>query len=86
MNDLFIGIASFEDIDAIIDSKTIRCGKLFKCSDCDYETNVKGNLGKHIEAKHISPGISCQYCNKLCPTRHALRMHTTRQHNVMYTS
>lgn len=67
----------------MIDSKTIRYGKIFKCSDCDYETSVKGNLGKHIEAKHISPGVVCQFCSKVCPTRHALRMHTTRQHNAL---
>ena len=67
----------------MIDARTIRYGKMFKCSECEYETTVKGNLGKHIEAKHISPGVSCQYCSKLCPTRHALRMHTTRQHSTL---
>jgi len=83
---LLLGAASFDEIDAMIAAKTIRLGKMFKCSDCDYETSVKGNLDKHIEAKHISPGVSCQYCAKLCPTRHALRMHVSRQHNAaMYS-
>jgi len=80
------GGASYEDIDAIIASKSIRFGRIFKCSDCDYETSVKGNLEKHIEAKHISPGVSCQYCAKLCPTRHALRMHISRQHSTVQYS
>jgi len=80
------GSASFEEIDAMIESRTIRFGKMFKCSECDYETTVKGNLGKHIEAKHISPGVTCQFCSKFCPTRHALRMHITRQHSTTYTS
>ena len=80
------GSASYEEIDAMIETRTIRYGKMFKCSECDYETTVKGNLGKHIEAKHISPGVTCEFCSKFCPTRHALRMHITRQHSVKYRS
>jgi len=77
------GSVTFEELDVMIQLKTVRIGKDFKCTDCDYETKMKCNLEKHIEAKHISPGVACQFCNKICPTRHALRMHLSRNHNAL---
>jgi len=77
------GTVTFDELDVMIQLKTIRVGKDYRCTDCEYETKMKCNLEKHIEAKHISPGVACQFCNKTCPTRHALRMHLSRTHNAL---
>jgi len=77
------GTVTFDELDVMIQLKTVRVGKDYRCTDCEYETKMKCNLEKHIEAKHISPGVACQYCNKTCPTRHALRMHLSRNHNAL---
>jgi len=77
------GTVTFDELDVMIQLKTIRVGKDYRCTDCEYETKMKCNLEKHIEAKHISPGVACQFCNKTCPTRHALRMHLSRNHNAL---
>ena len=80
---LSLGTVTFDELDVMIQLKTVRVGKDYRCTDCEYETKMKCNLEKHIEAKHISPGVACQYCNKTCPTRHALRMHLSRNHNAL---
>ena len=79
---MYLGTVDFEELDAMIQLKTIKIGKDYRCADCEYETKIKCNLEKHIEAKHISPGVACQFCNKACPTRNALRMHLSRNHNT----
>ena len=55
----------------------------FYCTDCNYESFAKQAMEKHIESKHISPGVICQICHKISPTRHALRMHLKRMHNTL---
>jgi len=80
---LSLGTVTFDELDVMIQLKTVRVGKDYRCTDCEYETKMKCNLEKHIEAKHISPGVACQFCNKTCPTRHALRMHLSRNHNAL---
>ena len=77
------GSVTFEELDVMIQLKTIRIGKDFRCTDCIYQTKMKCNLEKHIEAKHITPGVACQFCNKIFPTRHALRIHLSRNHNAL---
>ena len=53
----------------------------WSCRRCDYVTKNKQNLVNHIESKHVNiGGAPCEYCDKVCPTRHALQMHTLRQH------
>ena len=51
----------------------------FKCSDCDYTSKYRANLPKHIECRHISlPGLVCNICQKVYPTRESLRRHVQR--------
>jgi len=53
----------------------------FGCTDCDYVTKYNTTCQNHIESKHLSTsGFLCQYCNKFCPTRNALKSHTTKNH------
>ena len=49
------------------------------CYSCDYVNSVKTTVRAHIEAKHVrSSGFQCLTCNRVCPTRHALKMHKLR--------
>ena len=42
------------------------------------------NQLKPSQSKHVNiGGAHCQYCDKICPTRHALLMHTARQHQPL---
>jgi len=51
------------------------------CHRCDYSTKARQGMVNHIESRHISSkGVGCQYCHRICPTRHALQMHVSRQH------
>ena len=52
------------------------------CSECDFVTKYQATLTNHIEAKHLqSDGYSCQYCNKFCPTKNALKCHVYQRHS-----
>ena len=42
------GSVTFEELDVMIQLKTIRIGKDFRCTDCIYQTKMKCNLEKHI--------------------------------------
>jgi len=53
----------------------------WQCQRCDYSTRNKQGMINHIESKHVeSGGATCQFCGRVCPTRHALQMHVIRQH------
>ena len=46
---LTLGNVNIEDLNAMIQQKTIKTGKDYKCTDCDYQSKMKCNLEKHIE-------------------------------------
>jgi len=77
------GSMTSHEIDALIKMKIVKNEHSFSCTDCDYTSSLKNNAEKHVEAQHIRPGVFCQYCSKVCPTRHALRMHLKRNHNTI---
>ena len=53
----------------------------FSCTDCEYVTKYRTTCQNHIESKHIiTSGFTCQFCEKFCPTRNALKSHTTKNH------
>ena len=72
-----------EEIDTMIFAKLGRIENRYYCTDCNYENVVKQVVQKHIEAQHVSPGVECEYCGKVSPTRHVLRMHLKRAHNAL---
>merc|ERR1712105_242678 len=42
------------------------------CHRCDYSTKARQGMVNHIESRHIaSRGVACQFCHRICPTRHA---------------
>jgi len=69
-------------LDSAIKLKMIRrMDGSFGCTDCDYVTKYSTTCQNHIESKHLSTsGFVCRYCNKFCPTRNALKSHTTKNH------
>ena len=77
------GSMTSHEIDALIKMKIVKKESTFSCTDCEYTSQLKCNIEKHVEAQHIRPGVFCQYCSKVCPTRHALRMHLKRNHNTI---
>jgi len=77
------GSMTSQEIDDLIKLKMVKTENTFLCTDCDYRTQLKCNIEKHIEAQHIRPGVFCKFCSKVCPTRHALRMHLKRNHNTI---
>jgi len=51
----------------------------WRCCSCDYANSTKATVKAHVEAKHISSsGFQCPQCLKICPTRHAMKMHKIR--------
>ena len=78
-----LGSMTSQEIDQLIKLKMIKTENTFCCTDCEYRSQLKCNIEKHIEAQHIRPGVLCKYCSKVCPTRHALRMHLKRNHNTI---
>jgi len=53
------------------------------CNQCNYANHAKNTVEQHIECNHIvSTGFQCEFCDKVCPNRHALKMHKLRnKHN-----
>jgi len=74
--------ATFEALDSAIKAKMVRRQDgSFGCTDCDYVTKYNTTCQNHIESKHLSTsGFFCQFCEKFCPTRNALKSHTTKNH------
>ena len=73
-------VSADSEIETIIDSQLSRdeSGSWY-CSSCNYSNHAKGTVRAHIEAKHvISSGYQCTICSKVCPTRHAFKMHRLR--------
>ena len=74
----------FIDLDDLIRSKMMKTDYgNWHCCDCGRESKVKTNIYEHIEATHVnSPGYFCDYCDKPCRTRNALRAHKHREHTA----
>ena len=50
------------------------------CKVCGKE-DLSKHLRNHIEANHLEGvSIPCDYCGKICPSRHSLFMHKSRFH------
>ena len=74
----FILVTGHEEM---INSKMWKGEGQWACTDCDYTSKKKDHVYEHIEAKHVQgPGYMCQQCDKVCPTRKALRHHLGRYH------
>ena len=69
------------DVEQLIQSFMLKTDVGWMCTGCDYNSKHKHVLTSHVEVKHVNiGGASCQFCSKVCPTRHALQMHVKRNH------
>ena len=50
------------------------------CLVCGFNFKNKSSCLLHVEAIHISGGHICEHCKKFCPSKNALRTHTSRYH------
>ena len=49
----------------------------FNCEECDFQTNNRYHLQKHISLKHL---INCKFCGKLLKSKEELMEHRKSQH------
>ena len=73
----------YQQLDQII-SNNIRkhSNGQWYCIICKHIANHSALLN-HMEAKHFpGPGVVCEVCMKVTPTRHAHRMHLARVHHI----
>jgi hypothetical protein len=65
----------------LINAKMWKVEGIWACTECSYQSKKNSNVYEHIESKHVQgPGYMCNECNKVCPTRKALRCHIGRYH------
>lgn len=73
---------SFFEIKEMVESKIAQLDKMtFQCTECDYQSNRKANVARHVEGHHISNlSIACAYCSRLFASSNALNTHVSRKH------
>ena len=70
---------SLSEIELEIERQLSKSEVGWYCTTCNYVNNSKATVKQHIETNHvISAGFECQICGKICPNRHALKMHKLR--------
>ena len=57
-----------------------------QCSHCQYSTNRKADLNRHIESRHNKPNFACNICNKSFNRKDNLKMHmkTHEEKTIQY--
>jgi len=78
----------FQDLDEIIMNMSSFDGPgAYSCTQCLYNTTVKTNLNRHIEANHLAAydiRIPCLFegCQYTTTTRNAIRKHVNKNHLI----
>jgi len=55
--------------------------RVWSCSRCEiYHHASKAVVKKHIDSKHMGYRYKCDFCDKLCPTLHAMSEHVRKLH------
>ena len=72
----------FIDIEEIVSQNITRDSDgNWRCLLCEFQSSWSTNVKQHLESKHLSGiQVKCSFCEKFCPTRHALAMHMRRKH------
>lgn len=52
----------------------------YQCSQCDYKTNVQGNVYIHIKNRHTTADFMCQICGALFINSKLLKKHIQNRH------
>merc|ERR1719244_1189183 len=72
---------TLEELNKTIDSMLEKDFNVWKCTQCGKTERNKGNMQKHVEAKHIDGAVHpCQTCGKQFRTGNSLNIHTLRFH------
>ena len=61
----------------IIDCEVKKTEGIYKCDDCDFQTDVETEMKNHTQIKHIDPteGCHCRKCNLTLDTNDSLKRH-----------
>lgn len=60
--------------------------RLWSCRVCAYSHSRKEVVTKHVDTKHMNMMYSCDYCQRLSPTQHALKEHLRTSHKDAVTN
>ena len=55
--------------------------KTWKCTECPYGAKLKCTVLEHVETHLRGFNHQCPFCEKICKTRNALKVHAIRKHN-----
>ena len=57
-------------------------GAFWKCRNCDYTVNGKGNMRTHVEVHHGPTKHKCKYCDNETKTSRGLAKHMLKKHGI----
>ena len=55
--------------------------EIHKCSECEYTTQIKSYLSKHLKSKHAPLSIACDSCGKKFRKNRQLKLHELEKHS-----
>jgi len=75
--------STIEEINAVFESDILERNEIWRhlCHICDFATNYKGNLTRHLAVHGIGDRFECDQCGKDFPTKTNLRVHI-KTHNL----
>ena len=80
-----VSIRSLDELESEIAAMMRKLGAMWECIVCGKSSKYKSDIRRHIESMHItSPGFNCDFCDKISPTREALRQHKLAYHKWVY--
>ena len=80
--DLSFAGASLYEVRGMVFGKIVQLDKVtFRCTDCEYQSNRRANVARHVEGHHITNiSIACAYCSQMFASSNALNTHVSRKH------
>ena len=76
-------MVDLENLDDLARMNSLKTpGGIYMCNFCGKSRNDFSAMKAHMEAMHFPSysGYTCDLCNKLCKTKHALNCHKSRYH------
>ena len=55
---------------------------LRKCNQCEYTTNDKSNLKRHIRSKHMEKDMKCEECDFVTDRKGLLKKHVNAKNTL----